>query len=123
MEVSSKFTARFFCKQCGTFVDEMPQAEARRRRQLGRDIAALPSSAIDTTERVIGAEKEDVCLGLDGAYQMMTIFQQGLDLEMQSGEPVRSAAVYEILANAIEAVREADPEHCFMAVALSPMHG
>ena len=37
---SSKFTARFFCKQCGTFVDEMPQAEARRRRQLGRDCSS-----------------------------------------------------------------------------------
>ena len=117
----SKFTARLFCKQCGTFVDELPQAEARRRRQLGQDIATLPSSAIDTTERVITAEKDDVCLDQEGAYHMMTIFQQDLDLELQSGEPVRAAVVYETLANAIEAVREADPEHCFMAVALSPM--
>jgi len=99
----------------------MPQAEARRRRQLEQDIAALASSAIDTTERVITAEKDDVCLDQEGAYHMMTIFQQDLDLELQSGEPVRAAFVYEILANAIEAVREADPEHCFMAVALSPM--
>ena len=28
---SSSFTARFFCKLCGTHVDEMPQEEARRR--------------------------------------------------------------------------------------------
>ena len=33
----------------------------------------------------------------------------------------RVAVVYEILANAIEAAPVADPEHCFMAVALSPM--
>ena len=100
----SKFTARLFCKQCGTFVHEMPQAEARRRRQLGQDTATLPSSAIDTTERVITAEKDDVCLDHAGAYHMMTIFQQDLDPELQSGEPVRAAVVYEILANAIEAV-------------------
>ena len=79
---SSKFTARFFCKQCGTFVDEMPQAKARRRRQLGKDIATLPSNAIDTTERVIGAENDDVCLDQEGAYHMMTLFQQDLDLEL-----------------------------------------
>ena len=98
-----------------------PRLEARRRRQLGRDIATLPSSAIDTTESLIGAEKEEVCLDQDGAYHMMTVFQQDLDLELQSGEPVCAAVVSEILANAIEAVQEAGPEHCFIAVALPPM--
>jgi hypothetical protein len=48
-------------------VDEIPQAEARRRRQLRRDIATLLSPATGTTERAIGAEKEDVCLDQDGA--------------------------------------------------------
>ena len=37
---TSKFTARFFCKQCGAFVDEMLQAEAWRRRQLRRDCSS-----------------------------------------------------------------------------------
>ena len=74
----------------------MPQAEARRRRQLGQDIATLPSSAIDTTERV---------------YHMMNILQQDLDVKLQSGKPVRAAVVHGILANAVETAREADPEH------------
>eukprot|EP00435_Cladocopium_sp_Y103_P074048 s140_g46.t1 len=103
---SSKYTARFFCRQCGTHIDEMPQEEARRRKQLARDLATLPSSAVDTAERVIGSEKEDVCLDQEGAIHMMTIFQQDLDLDLESGEPVRAAVVYEILANAIEAVRD-----------------
>jgi hypothetical protein len=60
----------------------MPQAKARRRRQLGKDIATLPSNAIDTTEMVIGAENDDVCLDQEGAYHMMTLFQQDLDLEL-----------------------------------------
>ena len=81
---SSKFTARFFCKQCGTLVDEIPQAEARRRRRLRRDIATLLSPATGTTERAIGAEKEDVCLDQDAAQHLMTIFQQDLDLELES---------------------------------------
>jgi hypothetical protein len=42
---------------------------------------------------------------------MMNILQQDLDVELQSGKPVRAAVVYGILANAVEAAQEADPEH------------
>ena len=121
---SSKFTARFFCKLCGTHVDEMPQSEARRRQQLSHEITTLPSAAIDTAERVIQSEKDDVCLTIEGAVQMMHMFQQDVETELQgsNGEPVRASVIYEILGNCIEAVREAAPEHCFMAVTeLTPL--
>ena len=80
---SSRFTARFFCKLCGTHVDEMPQEEARRRAQLGRDISTLPSAAVDTAERVIQSEKDDTCLTIEGAVQMMHMFQQDVETELQ----------------------------------------
>lgn len=105
-------------------MDEMPQSEARRRQQLSHEITTLPSAAIDTAERVIQSEKDDVCLTIEGAVQMMHMFQQDVETELQgsNGEPVRASVIYEILGNCIEAVREAAPEHCFMAVTeLTPL--
>ena len=102
----------------------MPQEEARRRAQLGRDISTLPSAAVDTAERVIQSEKDDTCLTIEGAVQMMHMFQQDVETELQGheGEPIRASVLYEILANSIEAVREAAPEHCSMAVTeLTPL--
>ena len=55
---------------------------------------------------------------------MMHMFQQDVETELQgsNGEPIRTAVIYEILANSIEAVKEAAPEHCFMAVTeLTPL--
>ena len=102
-------------------MDEVPHEEARRRAQLGRDISTLPSAAADTAERVIQSEKDDTCLTIEGAVQMMHMFQQDVETELQGhdGEPIRAAVLYEILANSIEA---AAPEHCFMAVTeLTPL--
>ena len=55
---------------------------------------------------------------------MMHMFQQDVETELQgsNGEPIRASVIYEILANSIEAVREAAPEHCFMAITeLTPL--
>ena len=109
---SSKFTARFFCKLCGTHVDEMPHEEARRRQQLSCDISTLPSAAVDTAARVIQSEKDDVCLTIEGTVQMMHMFQQDVETEL----------LFEILGNCIEEVREAAPQQCLMAVTeLTPL--
>ena len=49
---------------------------------------------------------------------MLHMFQQDVETELQgsAGEPIRASVIYEILGNCIEAVREAAPDHCFMAV-------
>ena len=61
----------------------MPQEEARRRAQLVRDISTLPSAAVDTAERVVQSELDDTCLTIEGAVQMMHMFQQDVETELQ----------------------------------------
>ena len=78
---SSRYTARFFCKLRGATVDEMPQSEARRR-QVAQALATLPSAAVDTAERVVQDEKEDACLTIEGAVQMMHLFQADVETEL-----------------------------------------
>ena len=116
---SSRYTARFFCKLRGATVDEMPQEEAKRRQGLAQALATLPSAAVDTAERVVQDEKQDVCLTIEGAVQMMHLFQADVEAELEGGGPIRATVIYEILTNSIEAVRESAPDACFMA--LTPM--
>ena len=55
--------------------------------------------------------RDDTCLTIEGAVQMMHMFQQDVETELQgaNGEPIRASVIYEILANSSEAVREAAP--------------
>ena len=79
---------------------------------------------VDTADRLFQSEKDDVCLTIEGTVQMMHMFQQDVETELQgsNGEPVCAAVLYEILGNCVEAVREAAPQHCFMAVTeLTPL--
>ena len=85
---SSRYTARFFCKSCEATVDGMPQSEAKRREGLAKALAALPSAAVDTAERVVQDEREDVCLTIEGAVHMMHLFQADVETELEGGGPI-----------------------------------
>lgn len=40
------------------------------------------------------------------------MFQRELEMELEEGGPVRFGAIYEILAQRIEVIKETRPEHC-----------
>ena len=44
------------------------------------------------------------------------MFRQEVECELEFGEPVRVGVLFEILANAVEVIREAAPETCYMGL-------
>ena len=114
---SSKTTSRLYCKLCGTIVDEMPREEARKREAMAKSVASMRSNAFDTTASVVEHEiNNNSCMTPEGTLEIMEMFRQDVESELELGEPVRIGVLFEILANAVECVREASPQTCFMGL-------
>ena len=107
---------------------ELMWTKCHRKRHVGEHswvvTSALFPQQLLTLLRGSSKVKRMILASIEGAVQLMHMFQQDVETELQGydGEPIRAAVLYEILANSIEAVREAAPEHCFMAVTeLTPL--
>ena len=119
---SSAKVSRVFCLQCGTFVDEMPQEEANRRKGTAEDVKSLPSAAFDVTESVVRRELEGTLLSTYEAATIMDQFKSECEVELTNNQCMRAGTMFDILLNAIEGMledREEAQGHAL--VALSPM--
>ena len=113
---SSKTTSRWYCKLRGTTVDEMPREEARKREAMAKSVVGMRSNAFDTTASMIENEINDACMSAEGTLEVLEMFRQEVECELEFGEPVRVGVLFEILANAVEVIREAAPETCYMGL-------
>ena len=113
---SSKTTSRWYCKLCGTTVDEMPREEARKREAMAKSMVGMRTNAFDTTASMIENEINDACMSAEGTLEVLEMFRQEVECELEFGEPVRVGVLFEILANAVEVIREAAPETCYMGL-------
>ena len=94
----------------------MPREEARKREAMAKSVVGMRTNAFDTTASMIENEINDACMSAEGTLEVLEMFRQEVECELEFGEPVRVGVLFEILANAVEVIREAAPETCYMGL-------
>ena len=70
---SKKATMKIFCKHCGHVIDEMPQEEARKRRQAAQELESATSASLDLVSNISRNVTDEVRLD---AMQTMTLVEE-----------------------------------------------
>ena len=105
---SSRSVSRTFCRQCGTFVDEVPAEFQKQRRDAATSVLSASADVIDT----VGAlTAEDASADLDPAVveSIMGRFNEIVVDATLSGERINPVSLHRSLREAVVSVMEEPP--------------
>ena len=105
---SSRSVSRTFCRQCGTFVDEVPAEFQKQRRDAATSVLNASADVIDT----VGAlTAEDASADLDPAVveSIMGRFNEIVVDATLSGERINPVSLHRSLREAVVSVMEEPP--------------
>ena len=106
----SRTTSRTYCRQCGTFIDEVPQDFHQESRHVEEQVLTTTADALSAARAVV-ADDAPEDLNPEAVEAILGTFTDRVNTVLLEGEPVSAVTLHDMLRESVIAVMDTpDPD-------------